>query len=261
MLGRPLPVGFPGCRLCPMREVRDPLVCLGCLELSAGQVGCGAAPPGACCAACGQHLPERSPCPTGWCARRDRGWSVLMAVGSYAGGLRRAIVRYKYAGEGWWAEVLALVVAGFLDRNAGWVEEFDMIVPVPAYTGPGARRAWDPVGAVAERVASLAGTAWPVERAVVKVSETEPMSGRGARQRRATASGPLRRALRVADPAAVAGARVLVLDDVFAEGSTLREVALALRRAGAAEVAGLVVARPPWGAEAPRQGRGRPGRL
>jgi predicted amidophosphoribosyltransferase len=44
----------------------------------------------------------------------------------------------------------------------------------------------------------------------------------------------------------VAGARVLVLDDVLTDGSTLREVARVLRRAGAREVAGLILARPAW---------------
>jgi predicted amidophosphoribosyltransferase len=37
-----------------------------------------------------------------------------------------------------------------------------------------------------------------------------------------------------------------VFDDVFTEGSTLREVARALLMAGAEEVAGVVLARQPW---------------
>ena len=65
-------------------------------------------------------------------------------------------------------------------------------------------------------------------------------------QRQAIACGPLRRALCVAAPGAVAGARVLVLDDVLTDGSTLREVGRVLRRAGAREVAGLILARPAW---------------
>lgn len=72
------------------------------------------------------------------------------------------------------------------------------------------------------------------------------MQGRPWTDRQAIASGPLRRSLVVTAPAAVAGARVLVLDDVLTEGSTLREVARALRGAGAREVAGLVLARPAW---------------
>ena len=47
-------------------------------------------------------------------------------------------------------------------------------------------------------------------------------------------------------PTSPASARILVIDDVLTEGSTLREVARALRGAGAREVAGLVLARPAW---------------
>jgi predicted amidophosphoribosyltransferase len=41
----------------------------------------------------------------------------------------------------------------------------------------------------------------------------------------------------------VIGKRVLVIDDVFTEGFTLREVARALRLAGALEVSEVVLAR------------------
>ena len=43
----------------------------------------------------------------------------------------------------------------------------------------------------------------------------------------------------------------MVIDDVFTEGSTLREVARALMLAGAEEVAGLTLARQPWRRDAP----------
>ena len=75
------------------------------------------------------------------------------------------------------------------------------------------------------------------------------MQGRTAAERQVIAAGPVRRALTVPAPERVAGARILAVDDVLTEGSTLREVALALRRAGAREVAGLVIARPRWPAE------------
>jgi predicted amidophosphoribosyltransferase len=78
------------------------------------------------------------------------------------------------------------------------------------------------------------------------------MQGRPSEARRAIASGKLRQALYVPSPGFVAGARILVIDDVLTEGSTLREVARVLRRAGALEVAGLVLARPPWRTPATR---------
>ena len=61
--------------------------------------------------------------------------------------------------------------------------------------------------------------------------------------RRAIAEHSLRKALAVPRPDLVAGRRVLVLDDVYSEGFSLREMARVLVAAGAAEVAGLVLAR------------------
>jgi predicted amidophosphoribosyltransferase len=85
---------------------------------------------------------------------------------------------------------------------------------------------------------------------VVKDAATERFATKGAvktwRERKKIAEGPLRAALRVPDPKAVAGKRILVFDDVFTDGFTIREVALALTRAGAAEVSEVVLARQPF---------------
>jgi predicted amidophosphoribosyltransferase len=66
------------------------------------------------------------------------------------------------------------------------------------------------------------------------------------RERKAIAEGPLRAALRVPEREVVAGKRLLVVDDVFTEGFTIREVARALIIAGATEVSEIVLAREPW---------------
>jgi predicted amidophosphoribosyltransferase len=172
---------------------------------------------------------------------------VVFAVGVHDGALRHAVLRYKYRHELWWAGVFARLVAEHLHRNAPWFEEFDLLIPTPSYLGPQARRDWDPVGEIATRLRPLVEPLWEVALDVVaKRQETPAMQGRPWVDRQAIASGPLRRSLVVAAPLAVEDARVLVLDDVLTEGSTLREVARALRGAGAREVAGLVLARPAW---------------
>lgn len=65
-------------------------------------------------------------------------------------------------------------------------------------------------------------------------------------QRAKMAETQLRPALRVNDPATVAGKDVLVFDDVFTAGLTLREAALKLKAAEASSVAGIVLARQPY---------------
>jgi predicted amidophosphoribosyltransferase len=205
------------------------------------------APGPAGCPVCGQALPRIGRCPNRWCRRADRGFSVAFAVGVHAGALRHALLRYKYRREMWWADVFARLLLNHLRVHATWFEEFDLVVPVPGYTGPGARRNWDPVSAIAARLQQLAAPLWEIAAgAVVKQVETPAMQGRSWTDRQEIATGPLRRSLVVPAPRGVAGARILVLDDVMTEGGTLREVARTLRRAGAREVAGLVLARPVW---------------
>lgn len=204
--------------------------------------------PASACAVCGLPL-EASPgeCPNPLCHRGDRAFSVVYPVGLYAGAMRHSLLRYKYKREMWLSAVFAGGLARYLRARATWFEEFDLIVGVPSYTGAGSRRGWDPVAGILDQVRPLVGPSWQVSGGVVvKTSETVPMQRLAGAERRRSAEGDLRRSLLVARPAEVDGARVLLFDDVMTEGSTLREVARALRGAGAEEVAGLVLARLPW---------------
>ena len=236
------PVGFPGCRHCPFRQGDAPEVCLGCFEhvaqgdpTSALVTRCGA---------CGRPGSTRRPCPNPLCSRADRGWSAVFALGLHEAALRRSIASYKYRGERWWAGVFARLLAGYLRAHPLWFEEYDVVVPMPAYQGRGARRTWDPVGFLFADLAAIIGSEWDCDdRLIAKLTETPPMSGRSRWERVAVAEAALRPALVVPDPSRVAGRRILVVDDVLTEGSSLREVAVALLAAGAEEVTGLVLAR------------------
>lgn len=81
---------------------------------------------------------------------------------------------------------------------------------------------------------------------MTKTEATEPMVGHSWKARKAIAEGPLRASLGVPEREAVAGKQILIVDDVFTEGFTIREVARALILAGATEVSEIVLAREPW---------------
>jgi predicted amidophosphoribosyltransferase len=87
---------------------------------------------------------------------------------------------------------------------------------------------------------------WPVESLVAKAAETEPMSAKARPERKRIARQLMTEAFVVPVPFDVDGRRILVVDDVCASGATLLSTGGALRRAGAAEVAALVVARARW---------------
>ena len=243
-------MGFPRCRRCSLRAAPFPEVCSACHDGSSV-----VSPGGSRCPVCGQVLAHAGPCPNRWCGRADRAFSVVFSVGLYDEALRTALHGYKFRGERWWAGVFARLLAGELLRDAPWFEEFEVIVGMPAYLGAAARRSWDHIGVILEHLEGQAGGGWELcPGALRKIAETPRLSGRSRWERERIAQGPLRSALIVAEPAAVAGARVLVVDDVFTEGSSLQEVARCLLRGGAEEVAGLVLGRPEW--EGGHAGRG-----
>ena len=174
----------------------------------------------------------------------------MWAIGAHSDRLRRALHDFKIAGNRRWAPVFARLVIGFLDDHLPWFDDYDLIAAAPAYVGPGGRRDWDPLGEIIRVAAAEDGGMWPWDvatpPAIVRTADCGRISATRGVDRRAYAEARLRPTLVVPDPARVAGLRVLVVDDVFTEGSTLHELARALRQAGAVEVAGLVLARRPW---------------
>jgi predicted amidophosphoribosyltransferase len=205
------------------------------------------------CSACGQRAAAPAGVPTAvpvcrnwWCSMPGRPLAGVYYVGNYNGGLRKAIVSYKYGADLRWARPFGSLLYGFLARHAAWFEEYAVICPVPSYLGPRARRAWGHVELMCAELGSLAGPEWPVQQLVGKTVDTEPMSAKSQPVRRRIARTDLSGAFVATQTSVVEGRRVLVIDDVCASGETLLAVAGALRNAGALEVAGLVLARACW---------------
>jgi len=240
----PAPPGFGKCGRCPWRRPGSAPICHRC---TAGELPDRATPR---CPVCDQPLSPDLPCRNAWCLRADRQFSAVWAIGSHAGPVRQALHEFKIDGERRWAPVLARLVIGFLDDHLPWFDDYDLIVAAPGFVGPGARRDWEPMREVIRAAAAEDGGMWPWDTgdppAIVRTAECGRISARRGTERRAFAESRLRPALAVPEPARVAGQRLLVVDDVLTEGSTLRELARALRQAGAVEVAGLVLARRPW---------------
>lgn len=79
-----------------------------------------------------------------------------------------------------------------------------------------------------------------------KSAATTPFRGKRWKTRYEIAEREIGPALRIPNPEGLEGRRVLVYDDVYTEGLTLRAVARALRDAGAIEVSEVVLAREPY---------------
>lgn len=233
----PQPAGFPDCAGCPYRATGTPAICFSCAN--------GGAHPAveAACPVCAQELPADGPCANTVCTYEDRWFSGIYTVSARPEQMWDAICRYKYDEDRSWSVVLGRILTGFLEERRADLEQYDLITAGALYVGPRANRLWDHLRLILD-AAGTDGPTWPfAPDLITKAAPTGQFLGRSVQTRRAIAEHSLRNALAVPEPHRVVGRRVLVLDDVYSEGFSLREMARVLRLAGAAEVAGLVFAR------------------
>ena len=124
---------------------------------------------------------------------------------------------------------------------------FDLVVPMPMHWLRRWRRGFNQ----AELLACEIGRRWACPCGGCRKSKgTSPQAGLTAARRRDNVAS----AFRVPNARAVEGRRILLVDDVLTTGATAGACALALKRAGAASVTILTVARADrrtWTAPAP----------
>jgi len=188
------------------------------------------------CAACEEHVAPRlvfcAPCRISVLTAGPQP-SGQYAVFEYGGAVATAIVRLKYAGRVDLASRLGAVMAGAVEPLATRV---DVVVPVPLHASRLAERGFDQAALLAGPVARGLRIS-RVARALVRTRATP----RQASLDRSARSANVADAFGCPSPRAVAGKRVLLVDDVRTTGATLAACATALRASGASEVLTLAL--------------------
>jgi ComF family protein len=113
-----------------------------------------------------------------------------------------------------------------------------LVIPVPLHRSKHVQRGFNQARVLAAHALAESGRMHPdwtltmASSAVVRIRATESQASLTPRQRRIN----LRGAFVVPDPKAVAMKHILLIDDIFTTGATVRSVAQVLMRSGAASV-------------------------
>lgn len=196
------------------------------------------------CGRCSRPLPPGGVCAT--CAAAEKAWGgwafdTLVAGGVYGGPLRHAVHQVKYRGMRELGPILgehlaARCVSDGLLPEPGQV---DLVLPVPGEPGRMRRRGYNPPALIAAPLADALRCPLADPASVVRAPGGAAQMGRSPEQRR-RAMESLR--FDVGDGNAIAGCRVLLVDDVFTTGATLQALARRVRSAGAARIDAVALA-------------------
>ena len=203
---------------------------------------------GSFCAVCGEALLsplflERRDALCGLCQRAHPPYERAVAYGSYHGGLKELIHLLKFQQVRPAAGVLGSILAEAIrSLEPSLPEGVIRVVPVPLYSRKRAQRGFNQAELIVR--AALKQLAMPqrfklMTGALVRRRNTGSQIGLTRHQRREN----LRGAFAVPDPARIANCNVVLIDDVLTTGTTASECARVLRRAGAANVWVVTVAR------------------
>lgn len=160
--------------------------------------------------------------------------------------VRRAIWYLKYRGVHSLAERLTGNLYAVLIEYLAEIDSYYphaepwVLIPVPLHPKRLAERGYNQAALIARALAARQPESFDLrERAVRKVRATKSQVSQASREARAA---NLKNAFELTAPAELVGRRVILVDDVYTTGSTLRELAKTIRAAGAARIVKVALA-------------------
>ena len=170
------------------------------------------------------------------CQNHDKAFDRALAPLVYSGTVPALVMKLKFHGKKYLAEPMARIMTDkFLEKE----EVADVVLPVPLGAKRLKERGFNQSELLAEVIADALKL--PLDLSSVKrVKETLASSSlKGGKEAR---EENMKGAFEVTDKQAVKGKIILAVDDVLTTGTTMNELATALKKAGAKRVIGLTFA-------------------
>lgn len=186
------------------------------------------------CPVCGEPGPYASASLCPQCHGEEQGWDRVAYYGLYEGWLRDSLLRFKFDGE----LAQGPFLAACLLQASQCLPRPDVIQAIPQHKKRLRKRGFNQAHEVAKALGKLAHV--PVEAFLLQRVQEGPLQHTlSAKERRTSVTRAF-----AASPD-VRGKAIWLVDDIMTTGATLSAAARTLKKAGAASVHCLVVARTP----------------
>lgn len=171
------------------------------------------------------------------CARSSPSYHQLRAVCRYDEASKPLLVRFKHADA---THLASLFVQWLAQIGRQLVEESDTLVPVPLHWRRLMKRGYNQAGLLTQGLGRKYGKACLLD-ALRRKRHTASQGTKSVSQRAANVSGVF--GVPLSKQKLIEGKTILLIDDVYASGATIRECIKVLKHCGADCVNVLVVAR------------------
>jgi len=201
------------CLLCsaPVISHSERYLCVECREKIENR-------PAGMCSVCGLELGiDSSVC--GGCISDPPPFDRHIAFSVYRDEIRKLILLYKLSHVEPLKHYISQLYLNIIDKGIG--DNYDLVIPVPS--NPGGNRPFDPVREIAKKISACHGKKLSCSN-LVKNRQTLKQSSLNYRMR----MGNLNNAFSVNDPGELDGMRVLLIDDVYTTGTTIKKCAVLL---------------------------------
>lgn len=226
------------CPACGCQNAQGNFLCGDCLEkipINSGWF----------CPDCGRRLPDpKNSCHSG-------AGFILAAAAAYADkSVQETVQILKYGKLEKAAADLAILIEKYVAKTADgldyWLPAEILIIPIPLYPKKERERGFNQSWLLAQAVEKIMAGAFPVktfrlEKNVLKRKRNTLSQTRcpNHRVRRENIAG----AFETAEPEKIANKAVVIVDDVFTSGATIKEAVKTLKAAGAKKIMALVAAK------------------
>ncbi len=225
---------FPSfCRICRalLEKPGEKVVCNSCLD----KIKPRSSP---FCLSCGRFFDAQGkPHLCAACIHSRPTFSYHRSFSLYQGVLKDTILLYKYQKYKVLGKLLARLVYQGLKKDDRLWWGVEVIMPVPLHPARKKIRGFNQSRVLARELGKIANIGI-MEGVLVKPVNIPPQTTLTARDRKKNIKG----AFKVRDKAKIKDKTILLLDDVFTTGATIRECSAVLINAGAKEVRGITVA-------------------
>lgn len=169
------------------------------------------------------------------CVKGDGPFSMARSVVLYEGVVKEAIHKFKFEGKKKLASPLGRFLVSYLENGDMPLEKIDRIMPLPLSRKREDQRGHNQSKLLAEEVSRFCHIDLD-STSLRKIKDTTPQFELARKERLSHVKGAF-------SCAPLNGSNVLLIDDIYTTGATVREASMSLKAAGAGSVYVLTLAR------------------